>query len=85
MKHNEYNLNKFTKKEKEAIKNRKAYEKRLEKTSEKWKKEKIKEHRIEMAKMLNEGKAEKEIITALEISRRTYYSDKSVIISENLL
>ena len=78
-------LNKLTKKEREAIRKRKAYEKRLEEKGEKSKKEKIKERREEIAKMLNEGKTEKEIIQALQISRRTYYSDKLVIISQGLV
>jgi DNA-binding CsgD family transcriptional regulator len=77
-------LNKLTKKEREAIKNRKTYEKRLEETGEKPKAEKVKIRRAEIAKMLSEGKTEKEIITTLEISRRTYYSDKAVIIAQGL-
>ena len=78
-------LNKLTKKEREAIRKRKAYEKRLEEKGEKTKKEKIKDRRKEMAKMLNEGKTEKEIIQVLQISRRTYYSDKAMVIAQGLV
>ena len=78
-------LNKLTKKERESIRKRTAYEKHLEDTGEKPKKDKIKERREEMAKMLNEGKTAGEIMKELEISRRTYYSDKAAIIAQGLV
>jgi len=78
-------LNKLTKKERMQIKNRKSYEKRLEKSGEKTKKEAIQERREKIADMLNSGKKEKEICEALNISRRTYYSDRTVIIAQGLM
>lgn len=65
--------------------NRKAYLARLERENKLTKSESIRMRREQIAVFLVENKNKEEICTALNISLRTFASDKAAIISEGLL
>ena len=82
------NLTSFTTisaKEREQIRNRQAYEKRLQEAGKKTEKVIIRTRQENMAILINNGKTKQEICAELNISPSTYYTDRAVLIADGLI
>lgn len=69
-------------KELKRARNRRHYKKKLERTGDTTKQEKIKARRESIARLIGDGKTKEEICSELQISERTYYADKKYLQDE---